>query len=112
MVRLRSPLTLSAVEVSKNISEQGPQGPLGPSSMALAGQKLSFAPKRTIFSSEMPILVLHILKASSSSWYTETQSESGFSFNSPVRNSHAQAMASSLKYEPKEKFPSISKKVW
>jgi len=40
-----------------------------------------------------------------------TQSLSTGSFNTSVQNSQAQAIASSLKYSPKEKLPSISKKV-
>src|SRR3989338_6121396 len=89
---------------SHKISEQGPQGPVSP-----IDQKLSFSPRRKICSLET--CFSQSFPASSSFSKTVTMSFSLGSFSVFVKNSHAKAMASSLKESPKEKLPSISKKV-
>ena len=92
--------------LSKNISEHGPHGPVSP-----IDQKLSSSPSFASLVEETPIFLSQISSDSLSSLWTVTQRRSSGSLSSSVKNSHAYSMAFSLKYSPKLKFPSISKKV-
>ena len=93
--------------LSKNISEHGPHGPVSP-----IDQKLSSSPSFASLVEDTPIFLSQISSDSLSSLWTVTQRRSSGSFSSSVKNSHAYSIAFSLKYSPKLKFPSISKKVW
>ena len=90
---------------SKYSSEHGPHGPVGP-----ARQKLSSSPRREIWSSATPRLFQISMVSSSSSNTVKYRRSSGSSSTS-VENSSAQAHISFLKYLPKLKLPSISKKL-